>query len=124
MIHHAMKHNLIHDGAFGSVPGRTAHGAILHKLLKIEHMRMERKPGILFECDATGCYDRIILSLQTVHTRRLGLRKEVSTVIVGSLQHSKRHISTKFGVSDRYITSTPTEKLYGIVQGSGSGPAL
>ena len=124
MVRNALKRGCIHPSAYGSVPGRTAHGAVLHKLLAIEQTKNLKHNGALFECDAKGCYDRIIPAFTAVHTRRLGLEKQVTATIVGSLQDSDRHIGTKTGISDNSIRSTKTEPLFGIGQGSGAGPAL
>ena len=124
MVYHALDKGLIHNSAYGSVPGKTAHGAILHKLLIIEAFRLNKFNGALFECDATGCYDRILQALQAIHVRRLGIKKEAAKVITGTLLKSKRYISTKFGISKTYIQSTKEKILYGIGQGSGCGPAM
>ena len=74
--------------------------------------------------DATGCYDRIIPALQTIHTRRLGLAKNMARVMASSLHKSERYISTKHGVSKEYFKSTNDTPLFGVGQGSGAGPAV
>ena len=108
MVYKAVDNGLIHQSAFGSVPGKTARSAILHKLLQVENITMYRKSGALFECDAKGCYDRIIPPLQAIHTRRLGLKKSTAKVIAKSLYDAKRYVGTKYGTSKKYFQSTNT----------------
>ena len=124
MVYNALKRKLLHPAAFGSVPGKTAPSAVLHKLLQIENLRLNKKSGALFECDATGCYDRILPSLQGIHTRRLGLSKNTAKVVSESLIKSNRHVGTRHGTSKDSYISTEEEPLYGIGQGSGAGPAI
>ena len=124
LVYNAIKHNMIHRSAFGSVPGKTASAAVLHKLLQVENIAINRKSGALFECDATGCYDRILPSLQGIHTRRLGLSTNAAHVASNCLILSERHIGTKHGTSNEKYRSTETEPLYGVGQGSGAGPAI
>lgn len=124
MVHSANDKNLIHTAAYGSVPGRTAQGALLQKVLTLDMMRQLKQAGAIFECDATGCYDRIVPCLQTIHTRRLGLQKNTAIAMAKILQGMKRFVSTKFGMSNKYIKTTDLLTLYGIGQGSGGGPAV
>ena len=69
MVYNALQKGCIGNNAYGSVPGRTPHGAILHKLLTVDQLRQEKRAGALFECDATGCYDRILPKFLPLHTR-------------------------------------------------------
>lgn len=98
MVHKALREGNINQAEFGSVSVRMAQGAILHKVLTLDYIRLYKHSGALFECDATGCYDRIIPALQAIYTQRLGVRKEVNDVIIGSLQNSGRHICTRHGI--------------------------
>ena len=66
-----MKRNLLHDASYGSTPGRMATGAVLQKVLATDQLRLEKRAGAIFDCDATGCYDRIIPPLGTRKMNRL-----------------------------------------------------
>lgn len=124
MIHYINDKNIIHQSAYGSVPGRTAQGALAQKNLTIDMLRYNRECGGLFECDATGCFDRILPNLQTLHTRRIGLQKNAAIAMATILRNMKRFIGTKFGMSNKYIKTGLAFTLYGIGQGSGGGPAV
>ena len=124
MVHHAKKKECLHPSNYGSVPGRTAQSAVLHKKLSIDVIKQKRESGAVFECDATGCYDRILPNLQTIHTRRIGLTKNAALTMSKSLKQMKRYVRTKFGQSKKHIKTNSSKVLYGIGQGSGGGPGV
>ena len=124
MVHHANNRQCIHPSNYGSVPGKTAQSAILHKKLSIDILKQRREGGAVFECDATGCYDRILSSLQTLHTRRIGLEKNAALTMSRALIPMKRFVATKFGISKKFIRTKHRKVLYGIGQGSGGGPGV
>ena len=78
LIHNENDNGRLHSSAYGSVPGRTAQGAIIHKVLTIDMIRQNKLTGAIFECDATGCYDRIFPALMTLHIRRLGFQRNMA----------------------------------------------
>ena len=124
MIYNAVDRSLLHDASYGSTPGRTCQEACIQRTLMMDMMRLMRKVGGLFDCDATGCYDRILPAFQSLHTRRMGLSKEISTFVAKLMFKCRRYVKTKYGVSDEYIQSTVDEVLYGIGQGNGGGPGM
>ena len=124
MVYHAKKHNCIHQSNYGSVPGKTAQSAVLHKKLALDIITQQRESGAIFECDATGCYDRILPNLQTLHTRRVGLEKNASLTMSKTLHKMRRFVGTKFGQSKQFIRTNTQRVLYGIGQGSGGGPGV
>ena len=124
MVHHAKHKRCIHPSNYGSVPGKTAQSAILHKKLTIDIIKQRREGGAIFECDATGCYDRILPNLQTLHTRRIGLSKNAALTMSRALISMKRFVATKFGQSKKFICTKSNRVLYGVGQGSGGGPGV
>jgi hypothetical protein len=74
--------------------------------------------SIVFDNDAKGCYDRIIIGIAHLSIRRLGYSKN-SVKMLGKLwEQLEHHIITGFGVSDISYSSTVEKLLYGIGQGS------
>ena len=124
MIDNAMKHDQIHPSAYGSVPERTAQDAVMEKTLSMDILRVTKKTGAIFDCDAKGCYDRIVASLQTVASRRLGVPRSLAIFFARFWRVCSHHVKTRFGVSSETYTSTRKETLYGIGQGNGAGPAF
>ena len=73
MVYQALEKGQIHQSAYGSVPHRTAQDAVVEKIGSLDMMRILKISGAIFDCDAKGCYDRIIPALQTIFSRRLGI---------------------------------------------------
>ena len=74
--------------------------------------------------DATGCYDRIIVSLGMIACRRLGMPKNAIKTQTDALQFMKYVVKTVFGISDNNYEGTIFEPLFGTGQGSGASPAI
>ena len=124
MIQHAVHKKLLQKESFGSTPGKMAGSAVIQKLISIDQLRIERKAGAIFDCDASGCYDRILPPLASIHLRSLGLNKSIGTFLARLMYFLRRHIRTKHGVSKQNIRTTKHEVLHGIGQGNGGGPAI
>ena len=124
MVWEAVKRNQLHPASFGSTPGKMAASAILQKILSNDQLKIERKAGGIFDCDATGCYDRIIPPLASVHLQALGLDSSIATFLARLMYVAKRYVKTKHGVSKSNIRTTTDYPLFGIGQGNGGGPAI
>lgn len=124
LMHHAVKNSLLSEESYGSTPGKMAAAAILQKVLAIDQLRVERRAGGIFDCDASGCYDRIIPPLASVHLQALGLQKTVGTFLARLMYKAKRHVRTGQGVSKDNMHTRKKKVLYGIGQGNGGGPAI
>ena len=124
MVWNAVKEKKLHNSSFGSTPGKMASSALLQKIISIDQLRLERRVGGLFDCDATGCYDRILPPLAAVHLSALGLDPSISTMLARLMYTAKRHVKTKHGVSKKYIQTNRVTSLFGIGQGNGGGPAI
>ena len=79
-MRNAVQENWLQEESFGSTPGKMATSAILQKVLAIDQLRIERRAGGIFDCDASGCYDRILPPLASVHLQALGKEKVLNTV--------------------------------------------
>ena len=124
MMHHAVTNNLLSEESFGSTPGKMAASALIQKVVAIDQLRLERRAGGIFDCDASGCYDRILPPLASVHLQALGIQQSIGTFLARLMFLSKRHVRTKHGVSKKNIGTTRKKRLYGIGQGNGGGPAM
>ena len=124
MIWEAVNKRSLHPASFGSTPGKMAASVVLQKVLSVDQLRVERRAGGLFDCDATGCYDRIIPPLASIHLQALGLDQSIATLLARLIFMAKRFVKTKHGVSNKSIQTTKQSRLYGIGQGNGGGPAI
>ena len=124
MIRHAVENNLLQPESFGSTPGKMAGSAVIQKILSIDQLRIESRAGAIFDCDASGCYDRILPPLASVHLQSLGLNKSIGTFLARLMHLARRHVRTKHGVSTQTISTNRNATLHGIGQGNGGGPAI
>ena len=124
MMRHAVENNLLCEESFGSTPGKMSSSALVQKIISIDQLRLERRAGGLFDCDASGCYDRIIPPLASVHLQALGLQQSIGTFLARLMFLAKRHVKTTHGISKQNIGTTRKKVLHGIGQGNGGGPAM
>ena len=124
MVHNAVNEDLVNPAVFGSVPGKNAQDALLEKKLLFDNLRVTRKQGAIFDCDAKGCYDRIIPKFSTLHTQRLGLPTTWAMFFSIYWKKCQHHVRTKYGISTESFSCKDDEQLYGIGQGNGAGPAI
>jgi len=90
----------------------------------IDLMRMLKMVGVMFDCDATGCFDRMLSAFIPVYTRRLGLPKPVDCFVSRLVWRCKRFVKTKSDVS-KYCTRKKIGRvLFDIGQGNGGSPEM
>ena len=124
LVHKAKDNNAIHPSAYGSMPGKTAQGALLHKRMTLDLLIQNKDAGGLYEYDASGCYDRMLPSLQTIFMRRMDLQGTVTQSMTKIMHKMKRYVGTKLGTSKKYIQTNGNSILFEIGQGSGGGPTV
>ena len=71
MIANSLEKDHIHSSTYGSIPQRTTQDAVIEKVLSMDSLRINKISGAIFDCEAKGCYDRIIAALMTITCRRL-----------------------------------------------------
>jgi hypothetical protein len=111
MVHGAEKQDHLHEGQWGSRPGRSAHDALLHKILTYEVARMTRTPLATFDNDAKSCYDRIIMVFVLMLCQKHGVPQSVCMMAAMSLMMAEHSIKTKYGVSSATYSSTDETRL-------------
>ena len=104
MIQNALHHNQIHPSTYGSIPHRTAQDAVLEKTFSLDIMRITKTNGAIFDCDAKGCYDRIIAALQSITCRRLGIPRTTSLFFARFWAVCRHFIRTRHGTSRDYLS--------------------
>lgn len=105
MVEDGLKYNLIHNSTYGSVPCRTAQDAVMEKFMSIDMMRVQKMSGAIFNCDAKGFCDRIVVPLQSIASRSLGAPKEVAIFFARFWRGFENYVRTKHGISN---TSYPS----------------
>ena len=80
--------------------------------------------GGIFDCNATGFYDRILPPLASVHLQALGLHNSIGTFLARLMFQAKHHVRKGYGISANTIRTTKKTVLPSIGQGNGGGPAM
>lgn len=70
------------------------------KTLTYDLTRILHHSLILFDNDATGCFDRIIVSLAMIAALRLGMPRPAARMHSSVLLHMKYFIKMAHGISD------------------------
>ncbi len=60
MMQNAVNKGLLSEASYGSTPGKMAVSALLQKTLAVNKIQVEQRAGGLFDCDVSGCYDRLL----------------------------------------------------------------
>ena len=119
----AEKHQLLHPHQYGSRKGKMCISAVLLKRISYDHIRQTRTDAIMFDNDASACYDRIILSLAAMMSRRAGMTRNGSHVLIRLLLNMEYHVRTAYGVAS-VAFSNMTKLLLGVMQGAGHSGTL
>ena len=72
-MHYGLKHNLVHDGQYGSIPGQQAQIICLLEEVCLDHSLLTRTSYCNFDSDLTSCYNCILLPLSSLVTRGMGI---------------------------------------------------
>ena len=70
LVRKAVALDLLNDGQHGSVPGRTPMDPIMLNQITTDLCRLLRVNYIRFDNDASACFDRIVVALAMLASRR------------------------------------------------------
>ena len=98
--------------------------AIHLKALSYDLAQQQLHDLATFDNDASGCYDRIVVSLGMIAARRLGMPDEVVRLHATTLLNMEHFICTAHGISEASYKSSTERWLFGTGQGSGASPAV
>jgi len=124
MLQRATAKGLISDFQFGARSGHMSLSAVLLKRASYDIIRLMRTIAVIFDNDATACYDRMIPSQCMTLSVRAGVRKEECTTKLRVLQKMKYRVKTAYGVSPNNFTCTDMCPILGLLQGSAAVGAI
>jgi hypothetical protein len=108
MVHGAERQNHLHEGQWGSRPDRSAHDALLHRILSYEVAHLTRTLLATFDNDAKSCYDRTVMVFALMLCQKHGVPQSVCMMASLSLLLAEHSIKTKHGVSEGTCSSPTT----------------
>ncbi len=100
LVRYADKMDLLNDQQWGSRPKRTTIDALFLSRLSRDITHQLKANSASMDNDATGCYDRIIVSLGMIACRRLGMPKAAIQAQTDALKFMKYAVKTVYGISD------------------------
>ena len=110
---------------YGSRKGHRAIEHALNKVLTLDLLRFQKRPGALCTNDLNSCYDRIVHSVASLCLQRQGLAESEVVCMFSTLQNLRHTIRTAFGDSETsYGGDGWVVPLQGIYQGNGAGPLI
>jgi hypothetical protein len=124
MVRNAERSNALNDQQHGSRPRRMTTDAILLSRLEKDLVRQTKTNSAHMDNDATGCYDRIVISLGMLACRQLGMPPNAIRCQAATLALMQYAIKTVHGISPTTYHGTDTDPLFGTGQGSGASPAI
>jgi len=123
MLQYGEDQEVLGEEQHGSRRSRMAIDAVMLKLVSYDLSRALKKDMVSMDNDAKSCYDRIVIPLAMLASRRLGVPKTVARAHAETLRNMLHRIRTSHGVSEAAYSAL-IDELCGIGQGSGAGPAL
>lgn len=124
LLHHAVKHKLLNTNQFGSVPGRSAIDLCWMEEMEYEISKCCLHPMIKNDNDAASCYDRILVYVGNLLSRKRGMPVQVCRVQGTNLEAAKYYIKTMLGESVTFLEHTETDPWHGNGQGAGNSPTV
>ena len=94
----------------------------MKKFLTLQIWQLQQHNGVLTNCDAKACYDRVVPLLLYMCYNKAGLPHATCQWLKNCLTEMKYHKVTIHRISERYSASTTTKPLYGIGQGATDAP--
>jgi hypothetical protein len=76
----------------------------------------------MFDNDATGCFDQIVVSLAMIAALQLGMLQSAARMHSSALLHMKYFVKTAHGISEEFYHVLRDYLLYGRGQGSRASP--
>jgi hypothetical protein len=83
LVHRGKDAKVFGEQQCGSCPGWQAIDAVHKKTLSYDLSRIQCTSLMMFDNDASGCYDHIVVALATIMALRLGMRRRAACMQPG-----------------------------------------
>jgi hypothetical protein len=105
-------------------PGHQSIDAVHKKTLTYDLARILNVNLAVFDNDATGCYDCIIVALGMITALRLQMPRGPVQMHAKALSNMRHFIKTAHGISTAFYHSLKSFLLFGTGQGSSASPSM
>ena len=123
-IQHAQELGKINQGQYGGCPGRDCTSVTYLEELRRDISILTRTPYTNFDNDAASCYDRILMAVSSLSSRKYGVHKKVVYVQAATLQEAEYKLKLSSKTSDASYRHCRKFPIHGTGQGSGNSPAI
>ena len=126
-------HRLVYQGEdnkcfghqqYGSRPQHQAIDAVHKKMLTYDLSRTMHLALLIFDNDASGCFNRIIVALATIAALQLAFPWSAMQMHAKALIGMQYFVKTAHSFLDAFYKVTHLFQLFGMGQGSGASPAI
>jgi hypothetical protein len=124
LLKHAKDQNLLNDGQYGSRSDQEAPALPYFEELKTEIAYRSRKPLVNMDNDTSSCYDRIIVSLASLISRKYGQNCRIILINAKTLKEAQYGLKTELRVSEAAYSHCTAFPLHGTGQGSDNSPMI
>ena len=115
--------NILCEDQYGARKNHQAQSAVINKIISFDLSEQLREPIAHQENDAQNCYDRLILNLVSLATRRYGMSQEANTFMSEVLKKMHYHSRTGYGATEIFYAWSHVMKIWGLGQGMAwAGP--
>ena len=76
-LHNAKHSKTLNDSQYGSRPGGDPQTVTLMEELRLDYSKITRTSMVNMDCDASSCYDRILLPLASLVGRGFGINRNI-----------------------------------------------
>jgi hypothetical protein len=124
LIHNCEDCQSLHPGTYGSCANQQASDPTFIEVLQCGYAATTRWPSIMFNNNATPCYDQIIPLVSNIMARSMGLHSNIAQIHGNMLEGAVYRIKTQMGVSKGSYCHSPENPVFGTGQGSCALPAF
>jgi hypothetical protein len=110
-MYHIVKNKECDKQAFGSIPGRTAHDALITLQLLYDNARINKTVIASMFNDAAGCYNRIQPLLSSICMQRVSCPGSIAYCHGLTQQKMIHQVKTNRGISKGYISWGPYQTV-------------
>ena len=109
---------------YGSRPRHQVIDAVHKKTLTYDLSRIMHPALLMFDNDACGCFDRIIVALANIAALCLAFPQSAVQMHAKALTGMQYFVKMAHGLLDAFYKVTHLFLLFGMGQGSGASPAI
>ena len=119
-----MRNKTLHQGQYGGLPGRDCSSVCFLEELRFDYADFTHFPIANFDNDAKSCYDRILVNIASLCSRKQGIDRDVIFVHAKTLKEAKFTLKTRHGISKSSYSHCTSFPIHGTGQGLTNSPTI